>query len=333
MDTSKSSEQRDRITDTKLPRKGNTEAMPNTPGLIVLQWLTYAFWGWTILSLLWLAFIVIANFIVGDDMSSVIPYAIASTLVLLPLSFVLDAVYGRKETVKKTGVATVVMVIHAVIFALLGIGVLIGAVLVFIQMLIDPATDNRYQTTTLATLALSAVIYGLTFFRTLNPSHSARVSRWFKYVMAVVIGAFIVLAFVGPVAKSVTTRDDRVIAANIGDVSNAVNDYVSTKQKLPGSLSDVSLSGDAKTIVDKGFVRFKAEGMKKNEYGDEYRYQLCVTYKAAQGSSQSYARGTPDYSSYLYVSEHPAGEVCYKLSARVTTEDNQTTYGEESSNI
>jgi len=26
----------------------------NSPGLLVLQWLTYAFWGWTVLALAWL---------------------------------------------------------------------------------------------------------------------------------------------------------------------------------------------------------------------------------------------------------------------------------------
>ncbi len=309
-------------------------AMPNTPGLIVLQWLTYAFWGWTILGLIWLAWIVLANFILGIDVTSVIPYAIASILVLLPLSFTLDAFYGRKETTKKTGAATIVMVIHAVIFALCGIGVLISGVFTIVQTVVG--SSSKFSDVMLYTLLISAAVYGLTFFRTLNPSPKIPIARTYKFIMAGIIGLLIVLAFVGPVAKSIITKDDREIASNVGYVASAISGYVESNQKLPGSLKDVTLKNGAKSIVDKNLVRYKAEGPAPTSAEDvynsssyykstTYRYQLCVTYTQADepdstfGDSYYSERSTYEYASYLSVSSHPAGEVCYKLQATART--------------
>lgn len=311
-------------------------AMPNTPILIVLQWLAYAFWGWTILAVIWLGYIVLANMLTNTDLTSAIPYAIASTLVLLPLSFVVDAFYGRKETTKKTGPAIIVMVIHAVLFALFGIGTLISAVFVVIQLAINSSGDNGIQLSILLTLFLSTVLYALTFFRTLNPLPKVPIARIYKYFMAAIIGVLVVLAFVGPVAKSVQTKDDRDIANGISYVATAVNDYVEQHSELPKSLSDLRLNDDAKLIVDKGFVTYKPEGVvekvsENNEADDSsaavgvdkmHRYQLCVTYKEENkgNGSYGYSRSQDGYEEYLSVYDHPAGEVCYKLQSTVYAE-------------
>ncbi|MGH7250207.1 MAG: hypothetical protein ACREGC_04480, partial [Minisyncoccia bacterium] len=118
---------------------GTTNTSPvhnlNTPNVIVMQWLTYAFWGWTALSLSILTGIVLANFINKADMGSFTPYAIAAVLVLLPISFVCDYFYSKHEPGKNTGSAMVVMVIHAVLFALFGVGALIGIVFSLVQFM------------------------------------------------------------------------------------------------------------------------------------------------------------------------------------------------------
>lgn len=309
----------------------------NSAGVIVLQWLTYAFWGWTILATIWLVYIVVANFILKTDLTSMIPYAIAAVSVLLPLSFFCDMFYARKEPDHKSGVATVVMVIHAVIFALFGIGVLIGAVLMLVQMFISDTFDIKDSMTVLITLGVSALLYGATFFRTLNPTHKIKTSLIYRLFMVIVLAIFIVMAFVGPVARSLATRDDRLITAHIGDVNSAINSYVQTNQKLPASLNDVTLEADAKALVDKGLVTLKPADVqtvvdqKPNTGSDvkvqsfvvstDYRYQLCTTYKELAGdgtvSSSSYDKDADGYQSYLSAYSHPAGDVCYKLRASV----------------
>jgi len=304
----------------------------NSPFTIVLQWLTYAFWGWTILSVIWLLYIVLAGFILKTDLSSVIPYAIAATSVLLPLSFVCDMFYSRKETVKKTGAATVVMVIHAVIFALLGIGVLISAVLTLVQTVVSTSSDARTTTVVLSTLLISALIYGLTFLRTINISARLPMAKLYRFGMLVLVGGLLVLACIGPLAQSIGTKDDRDIVANLSDVNQAVGNYIQDNKKLPASLSDIQMSTSAKALVDKGLVTYKpgekvanitsndtddANGIKapltiRSVVGYDYRYQLCVTYKAATDSGLA-SMTDNSYSDYLYISNHPAGQVCYRL--------------------
>lgn len=302
----------------------------SSAGVIILQWLTYVFWGWTILSLVWLVFIVLANFITSQDTSDMVPYAVAATLVLLPLSLVCDIFYGRREPVKKTGAAMVVMVIHAVIFAIFGIGMLISAVLTFVQMMIGVSDSSDFQTVWLWTSLISAGVYALTFLRTLNPSPKLRLTIVYPVVMAAIVGLFIVLGFVGPVAQASLTRDDRDIEHSLGSVSSAVDRYARNNDKLPESLDDVQLRGDAKTLVERGLVEYKNEGKipggtpNPDENGrstmiyrmGEYRYQLCVEYKKEDSRSSGYSDYTDEedeYRSSVSTYGHPAGEVCYKL--------------------
>lgn len=309
--------------------KKNKGKLPDSSaGVIILQWLTYAFWGWTLLSLVCLVFIVMASFLTSQDMSEGIPYAIAATLVLLPLSAVCDIFYGRHEPAKKTGAAMVVMVIHAVIFALFGIGLLISAVLTLLQMLIGTSSDTEFQQVWVWTALISTCLYAFTFLRTLNPTSRLRLPVIFPTGMAVVVGLFIVLGFVGPVAKASLTRTDRDIASSLDDVTHAVSQYVSANKQLPARLSDASLTGKAKEIVAKGLVSYKSEGAMprqstKPDNGPqtmeyqlkEYRYQLCVDYRESdQRSSDYYENNMGDgYNTYVSTYGHPAGKVCYKL--------------------
>ncbi len=313
----------------KNMRRATETPSSSSAGVIILQWLTYAFWGWTLLSLVWLIFIVVANTITDQDTTSMVPYAIAATLVLLPLSVVCDVFYGRREPAKKTGAAMVVMVIHAVIFALFGIGLLISGVLVLVQMTIGSSDSTEVQTTWVVTAFTSAIIYAFTFVRTLNPNKKLRMEYVYPVFMAIVVGVFIVLGFVGPVAQAGSTRDDRDVATSISGVSRSVDRYVTDNNKLPDSLQDVSLSAKQQSLVDRGLVTYKKEDsvLVKPDYEvspsrstrTEYRYQLCTTYKKADNNS-SY--DGYDYEDNEYVNSpstygHPAGDVCYKLKVDV----------------
>ena len=303
----------------------------SSAGIIILQWLTYAFWGWTILSLVWLIFIVVASVITSMDTSDMVPYDIADAIVLLTISLVCDIFYGKHEPVKKTGASMVVRVIHAVIFALFGIGMLITGVLTVVQLAIGTSSDTDFQTVWIITAFMSAAIYALTFLRTLNPLPKLRLAKLFPVVMAVIVGVFIVAGFVGPVAQAGITKDDRVIDATINDVSRAVEKYTDTNNKLPAELADIDLDGDAKTAVDRGLYVYKPESSNvpviqsyklddpesdssTSDQKQKFRYQLCVTYKKADKDSGYSSYGSNnDYSTYPYTSGHPAGEVCYKL--------------------
>lgn len=305
------------------------------PGLIVLQWLTYAFWGWTVLALSFLTATVVSSFLVEGTASGATPYAIAAVLVLLPISFLCDMFYSRKEQEKKVGAEVWVMIIHAVIFALFGIGSLIVAVIAAV-MLFTNGGDSKTTQVALVSSLIIAVYYAITFVRTLNPRIFRWIQKYYKYIMLVTIGLIVVLGIIGPLAEERETKNDRLIVSELNSLSNAINTYAREEKKLPADLGVLELRGDTKKLVDLNLVEYKPEG---NAAGQGYlsdrktinssrvndmftstetfKYQLCVTYvkespELGRYSHNEYKTGD-EYTSYLSVYSHPAGKECYKV--------------------
>lgn len=310
----------------------------NSAGVIVLQWLTYAFWGWTLLAVNWLIFMVVFSILKHQDVSSMIPYAIASVLVLLPISFVCDLLYGKREPAKKTGAAVLVMVVHAVIFALFSIGSLIAVVFNIVQMTISTSNDTETLVAWMVSFCICALLYAFTFLRTLNPRPTLHLTKIYPISMSAVIVGLIVAAFVGPVAISAQTKNDRDITDNLSYVSSAIGEYINENKKLPNSLKDVSFNEAAEAIVKNGLVTYIKEGASTSNKSKQnsassistdqyYRYQLCVTYKEKDTRNSLYTSygaqtSSDNYSLSPYTYGHPAGRVCYKLEASVRQEPN-----------
>lgn len=291
-----------------------------SPGIIVLQWLTYAFWGWTLLALSTLIFVVIFHLMSKVDTGSTSLYAIAAIVVLLPISLICDYIYQKHEQQKKHGISMAVMVVHAVIFALFTIGTLIASLFAIVQFMVNTGssdTANSYIAL-FVSLLIVAVLYSMTFLRTLNPFKSTiKIARIFDITMLVIVATFTVLAFIGPFAQTFQTKNDHLIESNLTYVQNDINAYVTKNNKLPQSLSDVSFESDtAKQLIDKKLVTY--EQAAPNTATGDFRYQLCVTYTHKDtamdygyGSGNSYQ--SDGYSSYISTSGHKAGYVCYRL--------------------
>jgi hypothetical protein len=300
-------------------------------GQLVLQWLTYAFWGWTLLALSSLIFSIVFNFVADTETGSFTPYAIASVLVLLPISFVTDYFYSKNESSKKTGVAMAIMVIHAVLFALFGIGFLIMAVISII-MIITNSGGNNLSLAWLITSLIITTLYVITFIRTLYPPKLSFVQKYYKLTMIAVSGLFIILGVLGPIANERITKNDRLIENNLYSVNTSINNYIRKNEKLPASLNDIELNGDSKILVEKNLVVYKPE-KSNDQYSNRYstdktvKYQLCVKYTKEKKDTYSSSYDNPDsdgYYDYLsYYGEHPAGEVCYKLKDTVYNYNDQ----------
>lgn len=308
------------------PQDSSAPKEHTNAGLIVLQWLTYAFWGWTVLALSFLITSVIANYVSDADTSGFTPYTIAAVLVLLPISFICDTYYSKKERSKKSGAEMLVMIIHAVIFALFGIGSLIVAVFSIVQLLTG-STDTSGSKVALYSSLIIAVLYALTFLRTLAPPVAAPVRRFYRWIMLVAVGIIALLAIIGPVAQERVTRDDRLISTHLPSIQTAINGHVRNNGRLPESLKELKLTGDSRQLVDRNLVEYRPQktAVAEETYSGTtsstpvYRYELCVNYSQESSNygeypDYSYLDAEPDgYSSYLTAYEHPAGEVCYKL--------------------
>jgi hypothetical protein len=145
--------------------------------------------------------------------------------------------------------------------------------------------------------------------------------------MGLVTVAVTICGIVGPIAHARMTRVDRQIESGLTVVSGQVNAYTNLNKKLPGSLNDIrsKLSGDAATIVDQNLVEYKPGKMigladlkaaSANSSLVAYEYELCVTYKEAQGGAnyyEDYNNGRPTMPSTY---SHDAGHVCYPLQTR-----------------
>lgn len=309
----------------------------SSPGLLVLQWLTYAFWGWTVLSMAILSATVLASFIGNADTGSFTPYGIAAVLVLLPIAIACDIFYSKQEPVKKTGPASLVMIIHAVLFALFGIASLI-AIVVSIVSLFTSSGDTSATQVALYSAMIITTLYVVVFLRTINPEKMPWIRRFFPIFMAVTVGIITILGIVGPVATARLTRTDKLIENSLNLVEQDVDDYARTNNRLPRTLSDIGLKGDAQKLVDDNLVTYTANtkpvyapsrkqaassgsyavDTTSSQVSTTYFFELCVSYKKASSNfkSNSYSNvGSDGYSDSLIAYQHPAGNICYKLKS------------------
>jgi hypothetical protein len=314
-----------------------TSTKENTAGAIVLQWLTYAFWGWTILVVAYLVGITATYMLQGGMTSDATPdpvaYGIAAALILLPVSLLCDFFYSRQEPMHKKGASMVIMVIHAVIFALCAIGTLIAAAFSIVSMVLSSG-DHTGQKVVLITAGVVFALYLLTLVRTVKPFMIAKERLIFRIIMgAVVIGICIWGAF-GPAAAAALTKDDRALSSSIANVNSEITLYADRNGKLPSDISvvlDGLSSSERKTVKDlteRNLLTYtpntkSATDKEKTFPGSEpakvYYYQLCAEYKRDSpkdiysDNGYSYSIDEDGYNTYLSSSSHTAGKNCYKL--------------------
>jgi hypothetical protein len=298
---------------------------PVNAGVIVLQWLTYAFWGWTILAMSWLTSMVYTSFLTDQDIGSSAAYSIASVLILMPISVIVENIYRKNEPVKKTGPASIVMVIHAVLFSLFGIGAVITAAFFLVSM-ITTAGDSEFQIVGLLSALTISIFYAAALLRTLNPQKIKNVPKLFNIFTISTIGIICLLGIFGPIAQEARTKNDKLIRDNLSTVTRAISSYSQSNNKLPGSLSDLSnLQSSAKPLIENNLLRYtpnikpasriSSSGFYGNSGTQTFYYEICVTFTEEKVSKYNYDSFSDDEYSYTFnVSSHPKGESCQKLS-------------------
>lgn len=310
------------------PEPSQASNPENSPGTIILQWLTYAFWGWTTLSLGVLLVTVLAYMLNRIQTGEFTPYGIAAVLVLLPISVVCDLFYSKNEPEKKTGAAAIVMVIHAVIFALFAIGSLIWFVFALVS-LTTSRTDTAPTMVQLVSTIIIAILYAATLLRTIKPTRLQWIPKAYTLFMLLVSAIVIILALVGPVAGAQLTKNDRLISENIGTITTSIREYAKTNNKLPEELSQLTVNNaNAKKLISDNLIAYTpntkaptvpAGSSKLNKYTvTRFYYTMCVDYKksAAERTGSDRVYGTDlqeEYDTSPNVYNYPAGKVCYKI--------------------
>jgi uncharacterized membrane protein len=259
---------------------------------------------------------------IGETVSTTIPYALSATIVLLPLAFVSDFFYRKHEPLRKNEAAMVIMVLHAVLFALAGIGSLITAVFTGLNSIINPSDDSALVTRVIVIAAtVTTLLFAVTFLRILNPFKQKIGAKVYALFMLAGTIALLAFAILGPVAESVTTRNDRQLESSLSTVSYSIETYTTLHGELPNDLSDLTFYSDAtaKALIKEGKIEYIAgeEQAASSEAYPSFRYQLCVHYdRKAQATGYLFNGENTDDDGYgpsLSATPHDAGRICYKL--------------------
>lgn len=273
-----------------IPPQAAQKGQSSSGGVLVLQWLTYAFWFWFAVSTSWLAGVVINFFVAGStsysEWGSQLAYPLASVIITLLIALVADFFYAKHEPEKKTGGANVIMLLHVVPFVLVAIGALVTIVFALINMLLnsDPITDTDGPLQIMLVALVVVVLLGLAAVRAFFGS-KPRIRLIAKLAFVAVAAGFIVAGIAGPAVEAVRTKDDRLIEQALPSLSGDIRNYVSENNKLPASLSDVtygesSYSASAvQKLIDSKLVTYKANTLPSSNSSydpSDIRTQLCV---------------------------------------------------------
>ena len=321
----------------------------NTPGSLILQWLTYAFWGWYALAMIWLVGVVIQWLVDREgligNVGDILPYPMAASIILLFMALGADFFYSRIEPAKKYGEASTLMIFHAVIFALFGIGALISAVFAVIYTLLNAGVFGgaNGSKVIMITAFIMMVVYILLTLRTVFGATKKvfKLAAW-GTLSALLVG-IVVVGIVGPVSGAMATKQDRLIENELPGVVSSIEQFVVAQNKLPADLSEAMNASDAyqtegmKELISQNLVRYtpdtkpasipertnapddtmSEEGVSSEFYADPAirYYRLCVTYKQVKKGSYSNYVTSPkekDLTS-IETDSHGSGEQCYDM--------------------
>lgn len=320
-------------------------AAPHGSGAaMVLQWLSYAFWGWFAVALSWLAGVTVAYFVTGNssDVTASLAYPLASVIVMFVVALLADVFYAKREPAHKTGGPNAIMLVHVVLFVLIAVAAAVTAVFSLISMLLstDPTSGTDGQVIACWTSLVAMLAFGMVALRAVLGGKKTVVRRIHWIMMGAFALGFIALSIAGPAMGAQATKDDRLIEEGLPALSQSVREYVGDKGELPATLKDAqdastgSTSAAADLLVSRNLVRYTPNvkaATKSSSYGGvsysdydyvttTYYYRLCVTYKHAKKSGGTYYDSSAEvasgrYTSYLSIYGHDKGEVCYNLSA------------------
>lgn len=203
------------------------------PGLIILQWLTYVFWGWTIVAVSYLVVATLSHYMDLFEFGDAVYYGIAASVTLLPVSLICDYFYLNKETSEKSTFSSVVMAFHAVACGLFAIGALVTAAFSAVNLMIGGTETESNKLTIYCSVIISA-LWVILLLRIAASGKMFNQRKSSAILLALLCGVIIALGIIGPGAEAKRTRQDKMSEANLEQVQSGVNYYVSSNDDLPG---------------------------------------------------------------------------------------------------
>lgn len=312
----------------KLSAKKGKEPI-STPAFVTMQWLSYAFWALASIAIVYLVS-VITNYVLNVDTTvttEAVAYAVAASFIVLPLAFTLDVFFSRHEDDNKSNASSVVMVVHAVGFAVISVIALITAVFNLINMVLNDYDDKGLWIAVVAAVT-TCVLFGILFIRTIKPELFPRLREYYRYLILALILIAGFWAIFGPGAKALDTKQSRGVRDSMMQITSAVDNYVTSNGTLPKDIDammsagyyfgDVSTS-QMKDYIVRGVLSYEpntkafteADGVKT------FYYKICGTFDRdlmmGGGMTNMMAREDGYYNS-LDLGNVTAGTHCYDMA-------------------
>lgn len=307
----------------------------NEPRVATTQWMTYVFWAGAAIA--GSVLVGISTSLVvdgyGQGMSSAL-YAVIALAIILPIAVISDRVYSKDERSQKVGIGLVLMVLHAVIFAIVAVGALATAIYSLTQHLLFPTGTNELLTVT-ATAGWLALTFALIVVRTVKVSFA----RMAKILLLVLTVSTFFWGVLGPVTQSVMRRDDDQSERAFQNLYSMVTIQAGETGKLPADIDaaiDVQTSkymlnetAVLKKSADAGLISYIPNTKEPTTVKEDgsvittHYFQMCVTYKYDNKNRDNWGgiyidsvSSSDGNHSSLYTGTSPdAGSHCYQYTA------------------
>lgn len=298
---------------------------------IILQWLAYSFWFWSLCLIgASLSGVLIHIFVRPDAESTWILYSAAPLIVLLPLAAITDRYYKQMEPREKHGIAAILMVIHAVVACLSAVGAMVAVVYAILNMLISTSGDFSDNLIACIVSFVIAILSTLFFIRVLYVERLAMVRAYFTRIVAAIAVVTLLLVIVFPLVSEMRRKGDRIVEDNYFSVTSDINKYARENKKLPESLDDVEFDEEAQRAIDTGKLTYKtltnpsdiditpslqpvedfSPISSPSYYRDTQRtYELCVDWSFERENGYDSSYSGKNFSSYY---GHKKGKQCYE---------------------
>lgn len=290
---------------------------------VVLQWLTYVFWFWTVIIVSTVLSGSLAHFIIdsnGD--TNWIIYTLSPLIVLLPVSIICDHYYSKVEPAKKHGFSAVVMVINAVVAGLGAVGSLIVGAITVTSMLLETGSADGKVVTLVSTLVV-AIMSTLFFLRIIHVPRLERLRERYPIIMMVIIFATILLAIAGPLREGMKRRTDSMIERNYYTLRNDIDAFARKERRLPETIQVVELSEESEEAWKTGRITYRriseqtipelsSTSTTFDTSTNNLTFELCVNWDFEK-SNDYYSSSDESY----YGGGHEKGKQCYKETSYI----------------
>lgn len=283
---------------------------------VVLQWLCYVFWFWTLLIISIILSSVLSYFLIDRFDPTWLTYVSSSLLILLPAAYVTDHYYSKVEPSKKHGFAAVVMVVNAVIACVAVVASLITLMVTLVGLAIDTGSTDSKLVIIISSLIVASMSL-LFFLRIIKVDRLRGMNRNFTRIISGIVALTLTLVIVGPLINAAQRKNDRFIEENYYSVRRQISNYVTENNRLPNSFDDVGFTDNAKKVVETGRLTYeKGEKVSSEESSiytstartrSEFFYTICVVWDYEKESPAIYYSDADDFRGY-----HDSGTECYE---------------------